>query len=131
MKLAKIDFPVGTLDSLRHSLRRMAPLQFGTAEGPIGPADIASKLQGALSAENGPEVLDFRGCSVGTSPPAMQQIGAVLNAKSVIAGDCFAVIQRSIPVSIGGKSVTKSSDVAGAATDEATKKQRRDLFTAC
>ncbi len=128
MKLAKIDFPIGTLYIVTHSAPDGA-LQFGTAEGPIGPADIASKLKGALSAENGPEVLDFRGCSVGTSPPAMQQIGAVLNAKSVIAGHCFAVIQRSIPVSIGGKSVTKSSDVAGAATDEATKKQRRDLFT--
>ena len=127
MKLAKVNFPVGTLYIITHSAPT-GELQFGTAEGTIKPADIAVKLKGALSTDNAPEVVDFRGCSVGTSPKAMDQIGAALGAKSVIAGDCFAVIDRSKSVSINDKAITRASEVTEKAADDDRNKKRRDLF---
>ena len=127
MKLAKINFPVGTLYIITHSAPT-GELQFGTAEGTIKPADIAGKLKGALSTDNAPDVVDFRGCSVGTSPKAMDQIGAALGAKSIIAGDCFAVIQRSKSVLINGKAITRELEVTEKAADDDQNKKRRDLF---
>jgi hypothetical protein len=112
--LAKIDFPVGTLYFVAHSAPNGA-VQFGSKEGVIEPADIASKLKSQVSADNAPEAVDFRGCSVGTSPKAMNQIRAALGAKSVVAGTCFTIIDRSTPILIGDKDpkqpITRKSDV--------------------
>jgi hypothetical protein len=109
-QLAKIDFPIGTLYFITHSAARGA-LKFGSDEGYIEPADIAAKLKGLVSAANAPNSVDFRGCSVGTSPKAMGQIRAALGAKSVVAGNCYAVIDRTTPIKIGGKPITRASDV--------------------
>ena len=127
MKLAKVDFPVGTLYIITHSAPT-GELQFGTAEGTIKPADIAAKLKGTLSPADAPDIVDFRGCSVGTSPKAMEQIRAALGAKSVVAGECFAVIQRSSPVAINKKFITRASDIVDKTADEQQNKKRRDLF---
>lgn len=116
-QLAKISFPIGALYIVTHSAARGA-LRFGTKEGWIEPADIAGKLKGVLSADNAPDVVDFRGCSLGTSPKAMNQVRAALGAKSVIAGNCYAVINRSTPIKIGGKAITKASDVTAENRDE-------------
>jgi hypothetical protein len=112
--LAKIDFPIGTLYFVAHSAPNGA-VQFGSKEGVIDPSDIASKLKSKVSADNAPEAVDFRGCSVGTSPKAMNQVSAALGAKSVVAGTCFTIIDRSTPILIGTKDpkqpITKKSDV--------------------
>ena len=128
MALAKIDFPVGTLYIITHSAPT-GELQFGTAEGTIKPANIAAKLKDTLSPANAPDTVDFRGCSVGTSPKAMDQIRAVLGAKSVVAGECFAVIQRSTPVAINKKFITRAADIIDKAVNDEQNKKRRDLFS--
>lgn len=109
-ELSKIDFPVGTVYFIAHS-KSNGSLKFSDGEGYVEPANIASKLQGAIPVENTPEGVDFRGCSVGTTPAAMDQIRTAMGAKSVLAGTCFAVIKRSEPIKIDEKEITKSSDV--------------------
>lgn len=109
-ELSKIDFPVGTVYFITHS-KSNGSLKFSDGEGYVEPANIASKLQDTIPVENTPEGVDFRGCSVGTAPAAMDQIRAAIGAKSVIAGTCYAVIKRSEPIKIGEKEITKSSDV--------------------
>jgi hypothetical protein len=109
-ELSKIDFPVGTVYFIAHS-KSNGSLKFSDGEGYVEPANIASKLQDAIPVENTPEGVDFRGCSVGTTPAAMDQIRAAMGAKSVLAGTCFAVINVSKPIKINKKEITKSSDV--------------------
>lgn len=109
-ELSKIDFPVGTVYFIAHS-KSNGSLKLSDGEGYVEPANIASKLQGGIPVENTPEGVDFRGCSVGTSPAAMDQIRTAMGAKSVLAGTCFAVINRSKPIKIDKKEITKSSDV--------------------
>lgn len=87
-------------------------LRFGDNEKYTEAADIAAKLKGVVPADNAPKLVDFRGCSVGGSPKAMEQIRAALGASSVVAGTCFAVIQRTNPpIKIGDNYITKASDV--------------------
>jgi len=126
-ELAKINFPIGTLYIVTHSAPSGA-LQFGPAEGTIKPADIAGKLKGSISADNAPEAVDFRGCSVGTTPAAMTQIAGAVGAKSVIAGDCFAVISISRSVIIDGNSIQDPSEITLKERDETYNNKRRVLF---
>jgi hypothetical protein len=116
--LGAIDFPIGTLYFETHSFPD-GGLQFGAAEGIIKPADIAGRLKGVIHGLSAPKHLDFRGCSVGTNPKAMDQIRKAIGAKTVVAGHCFAVNLASEPIKIGGKDITKASDVTAA---------RRPLF---
>lgn len=108
--LAKITVPIGTLYFVTHSTAT-GKLKFGTAESYVEAKDIASKFQSSVSAANAPVTVDFRGCSVGTSPGAMDQIRTALGAQKILAGNCYAVIQRSLSVKIGGKPVTKEAEV--------------------
>ncbi|HMK55489.1 MAG TPA: DUF4157 domain-containing protein [Dissulfurispiraceae bacterium] len=126
-KLSKVDFPVGTLYIITHSAPT-GELQFGTAEGTVKPADIAAKLKGTLSTANAPDVVDFRGCSVGASPKAMEQIRSALGAAAVVAGECFAVIDRSKPVAINKKYITNEDDITDKTADEEHNEKRRELF---
>ena len=98
--LAKIDGPIGTLYFVTHSTNS-GELKFGKSEGFIKAADIASKLKGSLPAEDSPQTVDFRGCSVGSSPKAMEDIRTALGAQSVAAGNCYAVIKLSGSIKIG------------------------------
>jgi hypothetical protein len=112
-ELAKINFPVGTIYFVTHS----APsggLQFGNDEKVVPADQIAAKLKGLIPAEYAPEHVDFRGCSVGVSPKAMDSIRLALGANTVIAGTCYAVINRSKLIKLHGKEITKDSDVAAA-----------------
>lgn len=111
--LQGITDPVGTLFFVTHATST-GKLKFGDAEGFVNPSDIAKKLSGTFSASNAPEKLDFRGCSIGTEPAAMNELGLSLGAKSVLAGNCYAVIARTTPIEIGGKKITKSSQVTDA-----------------
>lgn len=108
--LAAIDYPVGTLYFITHSTVS-GDLQFGTSEKMIDPDRIGRKFRGLIADENAPQRVDFRGCSVGTDPKAMEKIRKALGAQSVIGGTCYAVIELSTAIKIGGKPVTKPSDV--------------------
>jgi hypothetical protein len=109
-KLKKIDFPIGTIYFITHSSQD-GSLKFGNKEGFVKPADIITKLSNVFSEANAPETIDFRGCSVGKDPAAMNNLGKAIGAKTVIAGNCYAVLMLSTPIKIGGKKITKSSDV--------------------
>ena len=80
-----------------------------------------------MPADKAPQNVDFRGCSVGTSPKAMNQIRGVLGAKSVLAGNCYAVIQNTTPVKIGGKEITQASDVTEENRPEFEKLRKRTV----
>jgi Domain of unknown function (DUF4157) len=100
--LAKVDGPIGTLYFVTHSTSDGA-LKFGKDEGFIKAADIATKLKGSVSADKAPQTVDFRGCSVGNSPKAMENIRTALGAQSVVAGNCYAVIALTTPIKMGEK----------------------------
>ena len=108
--LAKLKFPIGTIYFAVHSAPNGA-MQFGDKEGVIEPAEIAARLKGKISVDNVPDAVDFRGCSVGSSPAAMNRLSAAIGAKSAVAGTCFSIIDRSTPIKIGEKPITKRSDV--------------------
>jgi hypothetical protein len=109
--LSKIDVPIRTLYFITHSLKNGA-LQFGTSEGFVKPDDIAKQVTGSVPTNKAPQNVDFRGCSVGSSPKAMDQIRGAFGATSVQAGNCYAVILYTTPVKIGDQEITKESDVA-------------------
>jgi hypothetical protein len=108
-------------------------LKFGEKEGYTEAANIATKLKGAVSVDNAPLKVDFRGCSIGTSPKAMDQIRAALGARSVIGGTCYLVISYTTPIKIGPKGnlkeVTKASDVTDANRQLFEKYKKRTLDT--
>jgi hypothetical protein len=109
--LAGINFPIGTLYIVAHSSPD-GDLQFGKEEGVIAAADIAGKFKDKVPAANAPEVVDFRGCSVGTSPVAMNNIRTALGANSVVAGDCFSIIDIARPtITINKKVITTKADI--------------------
>jgi hypothetical protein len=100
--LAKIDSPIGTLYFVTHSTSNGA-LKFGKDEGFTKAADIAAKLKGSVPSDKAPQTVDFRGCSVGNSPQAMEDIRTALGAQSVVAGNCYAVIELTTPIKMGPK----------------------------
>jgi hypothetical protein len=131
-ELKKINEPIGILYFITHSLPNGA-LKFGEKEGYTEAANIATKLKGVVSADNAPLKVDFRGCSIGTSPKAMDQIRAALGARSVIGGTCYLVIIYTTPIKIGPKGnekeVTKASDVTDANRHLFEKYKKRTLHT--
>jgi hypothetical protein len=109
-KLKAITEPVGTLYFITHATSA-GSLKFGSAEGFVNPSDIAKKITGTFSADKAPQKLDFRGCNIGKDTSAMNELGLALGAASVLAGNCFAVIARTTPLQIGGKEITRASQV--------------------
>jgi hypothetical protein len=109
--LGKIDFPIATLYVIAHSSRE-GGVKFGD-EGFVKPADIAAKFTNTVPSGNAPDAVDFRGCSVGASPKAMNDIGTALGAKSVVAGDCYSIIDNTTPLKLGDDFITKKSDLTG------------------
>jgi hypothetical protein len=103
-------------------------LRFQSTGYTTDPAVIADKLKGAVSADNAPVKVDFRGCSVGTSPKAMNQIRSALGARSAIGGTCYAVIMYTKPIKIDDKEITRASDITdeNRKVFEKTKKQAID-----
>lgn len=98
-KLKQITKPIGRLLVLSHSLADGdLGFEVGSKTRYVPPSDLAAKLKGAISPERGPTVVDFRGCSLGTSPSGMEQIRAALHAESAIGGNCFIISQVVGPV---------------------------------
>ncbi len=111
-KLKAITFPIKNLVIISHSLPS-GDLGFGGLEGTtyIRASVLASKLAGVIPADKTPEKVDFRGCSIGSSPAAMEQIRNALGAGSAIGGNCFNVTQVQGPVLLGDEAITKPKQV--------------------
>ena len=112
VQLARLDVAIGTLYFVSHSAPDGA-LKLSTKEGLVKPADVATALRGKVAADKAPHHVDFRGCKVGGSPQAMDQIRVALGATSLVAGDCWIVVEMSEPIvrELSRKPVTKPSDV--------------------
>jgi hypothetical protein len=100
--LANLNAPIGTLYFVTHSTAD-GSLKFGTDEGFVKSEAIGKQLKGAVSGDNAPDTVDFRGCSVGSSPTVMEGIRTALGARSVVAGNCYSVIEYTTPIKMGLK----------------------------
>lgn len=119
--LAKVDGPIGTLYFVTHSTND-GSLKFGKSEGYTKATDIAKELKGSVAADKAPQTVDFRGCSVGTSPAAMEDIRNALGAQSVVAGNCYAVIDMTTPIKMGPENDMKEITQAFQVTEKNRKK---------
>jgi len=104
--------PIGTLFFIAHALPS-GDLGFETGEGTKFelPSNIANALKGSVTAENAPKLIDFRGCSLGTSPQAMDLIRSALGGGAAVGGNCFNLTQIQGPVLLGKKAIAKPSQV--------------------
>jgi hypothetical protein len=111
-KLKAISTPIKTLFIISHSLNT-GDLGFKDGEFTsfVPPSQVAIKLQGAIATDKAPELVDFRGCSVGSAPPAMDKIREALGAGSAVGGNCFIVTSEQGPIEIEGKKITTRSQV--------------------
>ncbi len=105
--LKSIMAPIGTLFIVLH----------GQPDGDLGfetggtttfflPSVVAGKLKGAVSPENAPTLVDFRGCNIGTSPKAMDQMRASLGAGGARGANCFVVVRTQGPITLEGQAIT-------------------------
>lgn len=107
-KLKGLSVPIGRLLVFSHSLAS-GDLGFetGSSTNFVRPETLATALKGAVPPERGPTVVDFRGCSLGTSPSGMEQIRAAMHAQSAIGGNCYMISQVNGPVKLSsGRSAT-------------------------
>jgi hypothetical protein len=108
-KLKAITTPIGTMFVLSHALPG-GDLEFGNKFE--RPEVVAKKLTGTIAPALAPDALDFRGCTVGSAPAAMEQMRAAVGAASVVAGTCYIVTQDNGPIVLNDKTVvTKRSQV--------------------
>jgi hypothetical protein len=59
-------------------------------------------------------VADFRGCTIGQSPKALNELRAAFGARSAVGGNCYLVSQTSGPIKLDGTKITKASQVSDA-----------------
>lgn len=111
-ELKRIRFPIKTLFIMSHSLPS-GDLGFesGGQTHYVMPTELASKLKGIVAPENSPETLDFRGCSIGTSPKEMDRIRTAVGAKTAIGSTCFLVNQANGPIRIDGSQITSTKQL--------------------
>lgn len=129
-KLRGINYPIRTLFVVSHALAS-GDLEFEVdAKKPVfvRPELIAGALQGTIAPENAPEAVDFRGCSIGSSPKAMADIRQALGAGAALGGTCFSVLQPQGPIRLDGKAITKPADVKDRAAFAAGMKLLVDSF---
>lgn len=106
--LKGITYPINRLFILAHSLPT-GDLGF---EGQfVRPETLAAVLQGAVPEKRSPKIIDFRGCSLGTSPSGMEKIRSALHAQTAIGSNCFLIHQVSGPIVIDDKAITKQTQV--------------------
>jgi len=108
-KLKAVTTPIATMYVISHALPS-GDLEFGNKFE--RPEVVAKKLTGTIAAAVAPEALDFRGCTIGSAPAAMEQMRAAVGAGSVVAGTCYIVTQDNGPIVLNDKTVvTKRSQV--------------------
>jgi hypothetical protein len=110
--LKRIKFPIRNLVIISHSLRS-GDIGFssGSSTTFVMPSKLASKLMGSIASQYAPELVDFRGCSIGSSPAGMEKIRKALGAKAIIAGNCYMILLTRGPISIDKQRITKPKQV--------------------
>ena len=129
-KLRSIRYPIKRLFVVSHSLAS-GDLEFEDEKKQavfVPPDKIADALRGTVSSKNAPELIDFRGCSVGSSPQAMADIREALGAGAAVGGTCFSIIQPNGPISIDGKPITKAGQIKDRAAFNDGMKRLVDSF---
>ncbi len=111
-ELGRVQSPFKSLFILSHSLSS-GDLGFeqGDTTTYVQPKDVASAIQSAIPPDRAPSTVDFRGCSVGTTPAAMDQIRVAAGAQAAIGGNCFMVQKANGPITLRGKAILKRSDI--------------------
>jgi hypothetical protein len=111
-ELKKINYPIKTLYILSHALPD-GDLGFGNRDTIkfVRSSKIASTLKGKLKKKCAPDMLDFRGCSIGQSPKAMNEIRIAIGAKAAIGGNCYLTTQALGPIVINNIKITRRSQV--------------------
>jgi hypothetical protein len=108
-QLKAIKTPIATLYIISHSLPS-GDLLFGSQFE--RPEVVAKKLTGTIAPALAPASLDFRGCTIGSAPEAMEQMRAAVGAARAVAGTCYLVTQDNGPIVLNDKTaVTKRSQV--------------------
>lgn len=98
-KLSHVTEPIGRLLVFSHSATDGSlGFESGSSVNYVRPGPLATALEGAVPPERGPNLIDFRGCSLGTSPAGMEQLRTALNAEAAIGGNCYMVSQVQGPV---------------------------------
>ena len=114
-RLKKVTYPIKRLVIISHSLASGdLGFQKGKTTTYVRPAVLAAKLKGTVPQKRAPELIDFRGCSLGSSPVGMEKIRAALGAAAAIAGNCFMITHIQGPISINGTKITRASQVTKA-----------------
>lgn len=114
-KLKQVNYPIKNMFIISHTLPT-GDLMFETRDSNtwVRPSKIAAALKGSVKSENAPELLDFRGCTIGQSPKAMEEMRAAVEAGAVVGGNCYLTTQKNGPIELDQKRVTKASDVTSA-----------------
>jgi hypothetical protein len=111
-ELGRVQAPFKSLFILSHSLSSGdLGFQDGSTTRYVMPERVAEALKGVIPADRAPSTVDFRGCSVGTTPGAMDQIRIAAGAQAAIGGNCFMVQQTNGPIKLRGKNILKRSDI--------------------
>ena len=111
-ELGRVQAPFKSLFILSHSLSSGdLGFQDGGTTRYVRPEDVAAALKGTIPADRAPSTVDFRGCSVGTTPGAMDQIRVAAGAQAAIGGNCFMIQQANGPIKLRGKDILKRGDI--------------------
>ena len=130
-KLKALGAPIGTLYVISHS-SAAGKVQFSSAEGIVSwlaVGDLGKKLKGATAIDN----VDFRGCSLGNTPGALQTFRTEVGAQTAIASNCFTFSQVAQPLEAAGVPVTSPDQIAAkdkAAYDQAMIRKIATLVSA-
>jgi hypothetical protein len=110
--LKRFRAPIKTLFVISHALPS-GDLGFesGSSIRYVRPATLAAALKGSVPAARAPQLLDFRGCTIGQDPKAMDQLRAALGAGAAVGGNCYLVTQTMGPIELNGKRITRRNQV--------------------
>jgi hypothetical protein len=96
--LKGIKHPIKTLFILSHSLDN-ASIGFGHQF--VLPQNLATELKDSIAQGLEPDLIDFRGCRIGMTPPGMELIRAALNAGAAVGGTCWMLTLANGPFDLG------------------------------
>lgn len=97
-KLKALNRPIKTIFYFGHA-DDSAAIKFG--KGWVTAEKHAAAVNGMVPSGMEPELVDFRGCRIGMTPPAMEKIRAALGAKAAIGGTCWLITKMVGPFDLG------------------------------
>jgi len=97
-QLKALNRPIKTIFYFGHA-DDSAAIKFG--KGWVTAEKHAAAVNGMVPSGMEPELVDFRGCRIGMTPPAMEKIRAALGAKAAIGGTCWLITKIVGPFDLG------------------------------